>query len=164
LILNNSREAFIPLEQELEALELYLELESLRFEQRFNYRITVEPGVDTSVIKVPPLIIQPYVENAIWHGLMPKKEEGNLDITLYQEEEILFCNIRDDGVGRKKSAEYKSKSSSGNKSMGMRITADRIAMLQNQDLGNSYITINDIVLPDGSPGGTEVLIAIPFRF
>jgi LytS/YehU family sensor histidine kinase len=164
LILNNSREPLIPLERELEALQLYLELESLRFEQRFNYKITVDKNIDTSALKVPPLIIQPYAENAIWHGLMPKKEGGNLDISLYQQEHILVCKITDDGIGRKKAAEYKSKSSSGNKSMGMRITSDRIAILQNQDLGNSYITINDLVLPDGSPGGTEVLLQIPATY
>jgi len=163
LILNNSSEAFIPLKQELEALQLYLELESLRFEQRFNYIITVDNNIDTSELKVPPLIIQPYAENAIWHGLMPKKEAGTLEISLCQQEEVLLCKIRDDGIGRKKAEENKSKSSSGNKSMGMRVTADRIAILQNQDQGNSYITINDLVLPDGSPGGTEVLLKIPVR-
>ena len=70
LILQNSQEAFIPLESELEALQLYLELESLRFENKFEYKIAVDDDVDTTVLKVPPLIIQPYAENAIWHGLM----------------------------------------------------------------------------------------------
>lgn len=75
LILQNSQEAFIPLESELEALQLYLELESLRFENKFEYKIAVDDEVDTTVLKVPPLIIQPYVENAIWHGLMHKKKK-----------------------------------------------------------------------------------------
>ena len=69
LILQNSQETFIPLEKELEALQLYLELESLRFEQKFEYKIQIDDEVDTTVLKVPPLIIQPYAENAIWHGL-----------------------------------------------------------------------------------------------
>ena len=76
LILQNSQEAFIPLERELEALQLYLELESLRFEQRFEYKITVAGNVDTAMLKVPPLIIQPYAENAIWHGLMHLPERA----------------------------------------------------------------------------------------
>ena len=75
LILQNSQEAFIPLDKELEALGLYLELESLRFEQRFEYKILVNDEVDTTMVKVPPLIIQPYAENAIWHGLMHKKRK-----------------------------------------------------------------------------------------
>ena len=75
LILQNSQEAFIPLERELEALQLYLELESLRFDEKFEYKITVADNVDTTILKVPPLIIQPYAENAIWHGLMHKREK-----------------------------------------------------------------------------------------
>jgi hypothetical protein len=169
LILQNSQEAFIPLERELESLQLYLELESLRFEQRFEYKINVAGNVDTAMLKVPPLIIQPYAENAIWHGLMHlpdrqagKKEKGHLEIELYVKEGILFCRITDDGIGRKKANELKSKSASIHKSMGMRITADRIAMIQQQN--KTSITITDLVLADGDPGGTEVLIKIPVSY
>ncbi len=169
LILQNSQEAFIPLERELEALQLYLELESLRFEQRFEYKITVGGNVDTAMLKVPPLIIQPYAENAIWHGLMHlpdrqagKKENGHLEIEVYRENEILLYKITDDGIGRQKAAELKSKSASTQKSMGMRITADRIAMLQQQN--KTSITITDLVLADGNPGGTEVLIKMPVSY
>jgi len=169
LILQNSQKAFIPLERELEALQLYLELESLRFEQKFEYKITVAGNVDAAMLKVPPLIIQPYAENAIWHGLMHlpdrpagKKENGHLEIKICREDEILLYKITDDGIGRKKAAELKSKSASTQKSMGMRITADRIAMLQQQ--GKTSITITDLVHADGSPGGTEVLIAIPIVY
>jgi LytS/YehU family sensor histidine kinase len=91
------------LEKELEALRLYLELESLRFEQKFEYKISIAGDVDTGVLKVPPLIIQPYAENAIWHGLMHKKEKGHLDIEVYTENEMLFYRITDDGLGRQKS-------------------------------------------------------------
>jgi tetratricopeptide (TPR) repeat protein len=169
LILQNSQEAFIPLERELEALELYLELEILRFENKFSYKIITDDLVDTTIIKVPPLIIQPYVENAIWHGLMHlpylqtgKKESGHLEIELYADDGILFCRIKDNGVGRKKAAELKSKSALTYKSMGMTITADRIAMLQQQDQSGTHVVINDLVLPDGSTDGTEVIIKIPF--
>jgi len=159
LILQNSQEAFIPLENELEALQLYLQMESLRLEQKFEYKISIADDVDTGVLKVPPLLIQPYAENAIWHGLMNKKEKGNLGIEVYTEKKMLFYRITDDGVGREKAAELKTKSASAHKSMGMRITADRIAMLQQQN--ETSITITDLALPDGSPGGTEVLIKIP---
>jgi len=150
----------------LEALQLYLELESLRFVNKFEYNIAVEDNINTTMLKVPPLIIQPYAENAIWHGLMHlpdrqagKKENGHLEIEVYAQDEILFYKITDDGIGRKKAAELKSKSASTRKSMGMRITADRIAMLQQQN--KTSITITDLVLSDGGPGGTEVLIKIP---
>lgn len=160
LILHNSQEAFIELEKELEALQLYLELESLRFANRFEYKIIVEDDIDTSAVKVPPLIIQPYAENAIWHGLMHKSVKGYLEVKLYQQREMLFCKITDDGIGRNKAAELKSKSSLAHKSMGIRITGDRIAMLQQENKKNSFITITDLVLPDNSAGGTEVLIEI----
>jgi len=146
----------------LEALQLYLELESLRFEQRFEYKIAVDDDVDSTMLKVPPLIIQPYAENAIWHGLMHKKEKGHLEIKVYREDEMLLYKITDDGIGRTKAAELKSKSASTQKSMGMRITADRIAMTQQQN--KTSITITDLVLADGNPGGTEVLIEIPVSY
>ncbi|MGH2646381.1 MAG: sensor histidine kinase, partial [Ginsengibacter sp.] len=164
LILQNSQEAFIPLERELEALRLYLELESLRFEQRFEYKITIDDTVDTTMLKVPPLIIQPYAENAIWHGLMHKEEKGYLAIELYIEKEMLFYKIADDGVGRKKAAELKSKSAAMHKSMGMRITKDRLLMLQQQNEKENSILITDLVLADGASGGTAVLIKIPVRY
>jgi LytS/YehU family sensor histidine kinase len=164
LILQNSQEAFIPLDKELEALRLYLELESLRFEDKFDYKISVCDDVDTTMIKVPPLIIQPYVENAIWHGLMHKKGKGHLDIELYTKEASLFCKIADDGIGRQKAGEVKSKSSLTYKSMGMRITADRIAILQQQEQNETFVTVNDLVLPDGHPTGTEVFIKIPVNY
>ena len=164
LILQNSQEAYIPLERELEALRLYLELESLRFEQRFEYKVLVEDDVDSEILKVPPLIIQPYAENAIWHGLMQKKEQGHLVIELYIKDEMLCYLITDDGIGRKKAREIKSKSAAAHKSMGMRITTDRLLILQKQNEKENSVSITDLILADGSPGGTEVRIKIPVRY
>ena len=164
LILQSSQEALIPLDKELDALQLYLQLESLRFDNRFEYKISVDKEVNRTALKVPPLIIQPYVENAVWHGLMHKKEQGHLDIDLYQQNEILCCKITDNGIGRKRAEELKSKSSITYKSMGMRITADRLALLHQKEQDNSYVSIVDLVLPDGSPGGTEVLIKLPLFY
>ncbi len=161
LILQNSQAALIPLESELEALKLYLELEAVRFDHQFEYSIIVADDLDAELIKVPPLIIQPYTENAIWHGLMHKEEKGHLKIELYQCDEALCCKITDDGVGRLKAAAFKSKSAASHKSMGMRITADRIAILQQKKQIDPTIQISDFVLPDGSAGGTEVLLKIP---
>ncbi|MBC7829646.1 MAG: histidine kinase [Chitinophagaceae bacterium] len=161
LILQNSQAAFIPLESELESLQLYLELESLRFDHHFQFEIKVEDDLDVSSVKVPPLIIQPYAENAIWHGLMHKEEKGRLEIELYQTAGMLCCKITDDGIGRKKAGDMKSKSASTHKSMGMRITADRIANLQQKKQLDTYISITDLILHDGSCGGTEVLLKVP---
>ena len=95
---------------------------------------------------------------------MHKEEKGNLEIELYQQDNMLCCKITDDGVGRKKAGELKSKSASTHKSMGMRITADRIANLQQKKQTNTYISINDLVFPDGSAAGTEVLMQIPIQY
>ena len=161
LILQNSQSSLIPLESELEALQLYLELESVRFNHHFHFTIRLDPGMDVSALKVPPLIIQPYAENAIWHGLMHKEEKGHLQIELYEEGNMLCCKIADDGIGRKKAVEIKSKSAATHKSMGIQITANRIAMLQKENSDASQIKITDLVLPDGRVGGTEVLLKIP---
>jgi LytS/YehU family sensor histidine kinase len=161
LILQNSQVALIPLESELESLQLYLELETVRFDHHFEFKIIVDDELDADIIKVPPLIIQPYVENAIWHGLMHKEEKGHLEIELFQEEYSLCCRITDDGIGRNKAAELKSKSASTHKSVGMKITASRIEMLQQKKQLDAHIKITDLILPDGTAGGTEVLLKIP---
>ncbi len=108
------------------------------------------------------MIIQPYAENAIWHGLMHKEEKGHLAIELFQKDEMLCCKITDDGVGRKRAAELKSKLSSTHKSMGMKITESRITLMCNSTPNNKVI-ITDLILPDGSGHGTEVLLKIPIR-
>ncbi len=161
MILQNSQASSISLENELDSLKLYLELESLRFENHFNYKIVVSDEVDADALKVPPLIIQPYVENAIWHGLMHKEEKGNLEIEITEGSNYLLFKIKDDGIGRKQAATLASKSATRHKSMGMQITANRIEMLQHEKSTSDTITITDLILPDGSPGGTEVLIKIP---
>ncbi len=164
MILQNSQASLITLESELEALELYLELEALRFDHHFEYNIIIEKDLDVSSIKVPPLIIQPYSENAIRHGLMNKEEPGHLEIKLFQKDNVLHCKITDDGIGREKAAALKSKSTSGHVSMGMKITADRIAILQQKKQMETTIEITDLVLPDASPGGTQVLLKIPLFY
>lgn len=164
LILQNSGASLIPFESELESLRLYLELEAVRFNFHFEYRVTISDELDIDILKVPPLLFQPFAENAIWHGLMHKEEKGHLEIDLFQCDKFLCCKITDDGIGRQRATELKSKSASTHKSMGMRITADRIAMLQEKKQIYSAIQITDLVSPDGSAAGTEVLLKIPLLY
>ncbi len=106
-VLNNSKRSFIPLEDELEMVRLYLEMESLRFKGSFTYRIDRDEKIEPSTIFIPPLLIQPFVENAIWHGLLHKADPGGrLDISVKVEKNILICIIEDNGVGRSFSPEY----------------------------------------------------------
>ncbi|HYK44965.1 MAG TPA: histidine kinase [Parafilimonas sp.] len=164
MILQNSQESFITLENELESLQLYVSLEALRFDDHFDYRISVIDDLDTSIVKVPPLIIQPYVENAIWHGLMHKEEKGQLNIDVWEENKFLYLKVSDNGIGRKQAALLASKSATKHKSMGLEITAHRIAMIQNAEEGGSAVTFNDLVEPDGSAAGTEVTIKMPLMY
>ncbi len=164
LILQHSQEQKVSLENELEALGLYLELESIRFENRFSYKVSVQNSVDPSIVMVPPLIIQPYAENAIWHGLMHKEDKGQLDIEISAENDHLFICITDDGVGREKAASLESKTSVKYKSMGMKITQERILNLKSGDGHEAYVNLNDLVNNDGTAAGTEVTIKIPLLY
>jgi sensor histidine kinase YesM len=109
--------------------------------------------MDISALQVPPLILQPYVENAIWHGLMHKEEKGRLDVEVSEKDDHLYFNISDNGIGREKAAAMASKSATKHKSMGLRITAHRIAIVQNSQSLTSPVTINDLVNADGSVSG-----------
>lgn len=161
LILQNSQVSLINLDSELESLKLYLSLEALRFNNHFDYKISVGNDIDVTSQKVPPLILQPYVENAIWHGLMHKEEKGQLDIEIYRENDHLYFKIADNGVGRQYASKLASKSDSKHKSMGLSITESRIANMENLQNLQSSVTINDLMNADGTAAGTEVIIKMP---
>jgi hypothetical protein len=164
MILQNSQASLITLESELESLDLYLNLESLRFNYHFDYNITIPKDLDKEVLQVPPLILQPYVENAIWHGLMHKEEKGHLDIDISENDDHLFLKIKDNGVGRAKAKALSSKSATKHKSMGLRITENRIAILQKNGSQESPVTIHDLTSDDGTATGTEVIIKMPLIY
>ena len=161
LILQNAQDSLISLESELESLGLYLELEALRLENRFDYKITLSKDLDLFALKVPPLIVQPYAENAIWHGLTHKEEKGHLEINVSEENGYLFFKITDDGIGRNRAAMLSNAYGIRKKSLGSKITADRIAMMHGNGLG---VTINDLVSAEGNPLGTEVIVKISVNY
>ncbi|MBK9059966.1 MAG: histidine kinase [Flavobacteriales bacterium] len=160
-ILQNSREDLVPLKDELEALRLYIEIESLRLEDKFDHRIHVAEDIDPEQLRLPPMLVQPYVENAIWHGLMNKEERGTLTVDISMVSEELRIMIEDDGVGRAKAEEIKNKIAHRERSFGMRITAERMELAA-QTLGLGLrSTVEDLVDPSGSPCGTRVVLFIP---
>ena len=156
-ILNNSKSARIPIEEEVETLKLYLAMEKMRFEEKFDFTVTVAENVRALQMNIPPLILQPYVENAIWHGLMHKEEKGHVSIDLRVEDEVLLCKIEDDGIGREAAAQIRSKSAIKKKSFGMKITRARIDMTAE----NASVKIQDLTDPAGHAAGTCVEIRIP---
>jgi tetratricopeptide (TPR) repeat protein len=161
LILQNSQAKSVCLENELEALCLYIDMEISRFEDQFSYQITLDPALEIEHLEVPPLIIQPYVENAIWHGLMNKEGKGHLLIDLRRESNTLCCVITDDGVGREQAAALKSKSANKNKSLGMQITAHRLELINALNDKATTVEVTDLVDSSGEACGTSILLKIP---
>ena len=162
LILQNSKSSIVPLKDDLEALRLYIEMESMRFDNLFDYEVKMESGIQPEKIVVPPMLFQPYVENAIWHGLMQKKgERGKLDLTIRRSNGHLVCLIEDNGIGRDAAKQLKSKSATRRKSYGMKITSDRLAMLNKLAGANASVSIFDLKNGEGKAAGTRVELVIP---
>ncbi len=158
-ILENSTQEFIDLDKEIETLTLYLELEKLRFEGKFTYEIQME--LSDSSVKVPPMLVQPFVENAIIHGMKGKAEGGKIDIFFKgAEDEVILCEVVDNGVGR--ASDRSSKSS--HKSLSTTLTNDRIRFFNQEKGGRFNITIIDLQDEEGKPQGTKVELLIPVSF
>jgi len=164
LILDNSRSEWVLLENELKALELYIELEAVRFDNAFAHHIELTKDISAETAMVPPLLIQPYVENAIWHGLLHRKEPGGkLDIRLWKNEDKLFIEIEDNGVGRDEAKRLKSKSATLQKSHGMKITAERMDIVNKVYNVNAGVIITDLKDTDQKQNGTRVLITLKYK-
>jgi signal transduction histidine kinase len=162
LVLENSRSEKVTLQNELAALELYLEMEAMRFNHKLSYQLQVGPEIDAAFVEIPPLLLQPYVENAIWHGLMHKKDGGTVVVRLQQpSEDALLVTITDNGVGRARAAELKSKSATKHKSFGMKVTSERIQLINQLYQSHTRVEVHDRVDAHGEAAGTEVVISIP---
>ena len=160
MVLQNSQKKSITLEDELQMLRLYLEMERLRFKNAFDYSINFLNEIDSDNIFIPPLILQPFCENAIWHGLMHKGEQGLMIIELKIENEVLLCTITDNGVGRQKAEVLKSKTVEKEKSMGLKITTERLALLNKEKNMQTVFDIEDLKDEDGNAAGTKVALRI----
>lgn len=160
LILANSRESVVPLADELKAIRHYFEIEKLRFEEKFTYSIKVDPEIDDEFTGVPPMVIQPYIENAIIHGLVHKPSPGHITIRFRQINSRMLCSIQDDGVGRARAAEIKRQSGLNTKSRGMMITKERLEILNKKSTGKFSIKVIDLIDENGKPSGTRVELLI----
>ena len=161
-VLDNSRSEKITLKSELETLVLYLDMEKLRVGDRFDYNIKIDPEIETDFVEIPPMLIQPYVENAIWHGLVQKEGHGNIWINIQPKSDThLIISILDDGIGREKAAELKSKTGTIHKSFGLAITAERLDIIKQLYNIEAKISFEDLKNADGSAAGTKVSLQIP---
>lgn len=163
LTLEYSKESLIPIDKEIESLQNYLELEQLRFNQVFNFSITKSAEIEDDMA-LPPLLLQPFVENAIIHGLIPKKEFGQIDIDFDVKEQSLICTITDNGIGFDKSKEMKEMSVSIHKSMALDITKKRLEMMENVTNKTSQLDIEEVKDLEGNTVGTKVILNLPIQY
>ncbi len=157
-VLENSEEDFIPMTKELELLELYVKLEHSRFPEKFDYQINIAEHVDVASFQIPPMLLQPYIENSIWHGLRYKDEKGFLHVDITQKDkDTLKIVIKDNGIGRKKSAALKTKNQKKQKSKGMGNIKKRVAILNDMYKDKVDVYIADLE-SDGT--GTQVTFTL----
>jgi len=158
-ILSNSDKKLISLKDEIEFSKRYLEMEKLRFRDKFTYHINIDKNLDLSSIMIPPLILQPYIENSLWHGIMHNDKSGTLNINILEYPDFVEIEIDDDGIGRKKAKEISNKVFTGKKSRGLALSEKRgelAKILYNQDI---KIEIIDKI-ENGVANGTKVVIRI----
>lgn len=158
-VLVNAGKTTITLEEELAMLRLYLNMEQLRFREAFEYTIDFDKGLHPSMIFVPSFILQPFCENAIWHGLLHKEGKGKLNIHFSMKQDILLCTIRDNGIGREKAAIFRSGPVEKGASFGNRLSAERLALFNGDQSGTSFMT-EDIIGDKGEIAGTKVILKI----
>jgi tetratricopeptide (TPR) repeat protein len=160
-VLVNSQHTSVPLQDELDALNLYLQLEMIRFKDKFEYEINVDEEIDPLLYKIPTMLIQPYVENSICHGLMPGENKGFVKVDLKLDTRFILCTIEDNGIGREAAMERKKKGENNHNSLGNQIVSSRLDLI-NALYGTSLKTIyTDLHDENGNSSGTRVEIQIP---
>lgn len=163
IILNNSEKPIVTINEEIEALGLYLELEKMRFDNKFDYEFTVDSSIDGDYDEIPPMLIQPYLENAILHGINPKEGNGHLHIYIKVVNQFIKISVTDDGIGREKSrAIHSLQPAARHKSLGMKITKDRVRILNTLHQSSLNVNIIDLYNGKNEPIGTRVDLFIPY--
>lgn len=163
-ILENSISTSILITDEVNFIKSYLEIEALRFENRLDFSIDIDDSIDIHNTEIPSMLIQPFIENSIIHGLMNKNGKGIIKIFLRNQNKFITCVIEDNGVGREAASKIKNSKIIEHKSMGMAVTDDRLQMLNHKMENKVSMEIEDLYDEKGSPNGTRVLINIPIEY
>jgi sensor histidine kinase YesM len=150
-------------ESEVKLLNTYLELQKLRFESKFDYQISVDEKIDRETVHIPPMLAQPFIENAIEHGIFYKKEKGRVDVRLYYERSLLVYEIEDDGVGMEEAMKLKNKLKSSYESLATIITKERMDTLNEQSKSDIEIEIIDKKNNTAGDSGVKVKFVVPFK-
>lgn len=157
-VLNNSEQDFITLKKEIELLKLYLQLEHARFKDKFDFSINIDNKIKLDAFQIPPMLLQPYVENAVWHGLRYKKTKGHLQINFkLKDRETVEITISDDGIGRAKSMELKTQNQKKQQSKGMGNIKKRIKILNEMYSDKVDVFIEDL---KDDKTGTQVVLTL----
>jgi LytS/YehU family sensor histidine kinase len=160
--LNHSSRPFISVSEEVEYLSDYLALEKMRFKDKMDYVVDTEPDIDVNRLLLPPMLLQPYVENSVRHGLRHKTSgQGYVRIHFRRQAERLLVTIRDNGIGRKRAMEYKTGEHIEYQSKGMSLTSARIQMINVLHKSQIDVSIEDLQDEAGQPEGTRIVISFP---
>ena len=163
LVLESSSKTYIPIEDEIKQLRLYVELESIRFSNKFDCDINIDPALENGVHEIPAMIIQAFVENAILHGLVNlTSRRGELRVSMQLQNELLLCEIEDNGVGRKAAREIKAQKQKHYQSHAIPNIRERLDIMQSNSEMNIELDITDLEF-EGKPNGTLVKLEIPVR-
>lgn len=163
-ILDSSRSSSTTLQSELRMIRLYLQMEQMRTSDGFEFQITVDPAIQPDRFTLPPLLLQPFLENAIWHGIVPKGVQGKIDIYIEPFEEAVRIVLNDDGIGRAQSQAAKARLIKTRKSHATDIVRERIELLNQHRKNQFKFWIVDRVDPEGQPAGTTVIFILPTNF
>ncbi len=160
-ILDSSIEDFVPLEQEIGTIEHYLELQKIRFKDKFDYTLEVDEAINPENINIPPMLAQPFIENSIEHGIKHKKSKGHIHIRFYSKNSQVVCEVEDDGIGRQKAQEILYGQDRDHKSLATAITYERIRVLNKKLKRKITLLIQDLKDAENEPSGTKVILQIP---
>ncbi|WP_196896149.1 histidine kinase, partial [Aureivirga marina] len=159
-ILNNSSKLIVSLKEELEILNICIKIEQLRVKGGFDFILNISPEIDLAKINIPPLFLQPYIENAIWHGLVKADDEKQIILNIEKRDENIIIEIIDNGIGIEKSKELKRETLNRKKSFGTFATRERIKLLfKGEDID---VSITDLKIY--GKRGTKVTMNIPVEF
>jgi anti-sigma regulatory factor (Ser/Thr protein kinase) len=159
-LFNNADKKEISLHDEIETCKLYLQLEAMRFDAKFSYAVNVDENTDLKSIQVPALIIQPFIENAIWHGIVPRKSSGHISLNVVKKYSVIEIIIDDDGIGRESSQQNKSTSGLAHQSKGVNLTQSRLELNNLLQQRQATLEVVDKKDENGIGTGTKVIISI----
>jgi len=158
LILDLASKPLIPIADEIELLEQYMAAEAMRFENKFTWQVELDESLDPEEIMLPTMILQPFVENAIWHGFSRKASLGHIRIEFKKQDQLLICTVEDNGIGRIESGKNKAEA---HPSKAVQITEQRLQLIEKKSFPKTSLQIVDLYDESGAPSGTKVEVRLP---